>query len=114
MSSSNKRVEVQTDDQTPHKWCVSLGEETFKRFFSQTNPTVHKVFGDGSLFSPMLFGKFFDPSDAFPLWEFESDILLSHLRGSSSSQGTVDWRQTDEGYVLKAEIPGKKNMIRLA
>jgi len=52
----------------------------------------------------MLFGKFFDPSDAFPLWEFESDILLSHLR--SSNQNIVDWYQTDEGYMLTAEIPG--------
>ena len=106
MASSNKKVEVILDDQTPNKWCVSLGDETFKRFFTMTNPTVHKVFGDGSLFSPMLFGKFFDPSDAFPLWEFESDVLLSHLR--SSNQTTVDWHHTDEGYVLKAEIPGNK------
>ncbi|XP_027342534.1 21.7 kDa class VI heat shock protein [Abrus precatorius] len=112
MTSSNKKLEVQTEDQTPHKWCVSLGEEIFKRFFSQTNPTVHKVFADGSLFSPMLFGKFFDPSDAFPLWEFESDVLLSHLK--SSSQSTVDWHETDEGYILKAEIPGTgKNNIQV-
>jgi len=111
MTSSNKRLEVQTEDQTPHKWCVSLGEEPFKRFFSQTNPTLHKVFGDGSLFSPLLFGKFFDPSDAFPLWEFESDVLLSHLR--SSSQSTVDWCQTGEGYILKAEIPGKKKSFSI-
>ncbi|XP_020229339.1 21.7 kDa class VI heat shock protein [Cajanus cajan] len=102
--TSSKKLEVHTDDQTPHKWCTPLGEEVFKRFFSQANPTVHKIFGEGSLFSPMLFGKFFDPSDAFPLWEFESDILLSHLR--SSNQKTVDWYQTDEGYMLKAEVPG--------
>jgi hypothetical protein len=107
MANSNKKVEVILDDQTPNKWCVSLGEETYKRFISMTNPTVHKVFGDGSLFSPMLFGKFFDPSDAFPLWEFESDVLLSHLR--SSNKSTVDWYHTDEGYILKAEILGKKN-----
>ncbi|CAL0322951.1 unnamed protein product [Lupinus luteus] len=112
MGSSKKLIEVLTDEQSPHKWCVSLGEEVFKRFFSQVNPTVHKVFGDGSLFSPMLFGKFFDPSDAFPLWEFESDILLSHLR--STNQSTVDWCQTDEGYILKAEIPGTgKNNIEV-
>ncbi|OIW15462.1 hypothetical protein TanjilG_28661 [Lupinus angustifolius] len=105
MASSKKLVDVQTnDDESPHKWCVSLGEDVFKRFFSQASPIAVKVFGDGSLFSPMLFGKFFDPSDAFPLWEFESDILLSHLR--SIGQSTVDWSQTDEGYMLKAEIPG--------
>ncbi|OIW08298.1 hypothetical protein TanjilG_02974 [Lupinus angustifolius] len=102
--TSFKKLEVQTDDETPHKWCTSLGEEVFKRFFSQANTTVHKVFGDGSFFSPMLFGKFFDPSDAFPLWEFESDILLSHLR--SSTQNTVSWYQTDKGYIVKAELPG--------
>ncbi|XP_027355215.1 21.7 kDa class VI heat shock protein-like [Abrus precatorius] len=102
--TSSKKLEVQTIDQTPHKWCTSLGEEVFKRFFSQANPTVHKVFGDGSLFSPMLFGKFFDPSDAFPLWEFDSDVLLSHLR--NSNQNTVEWYHSDEGYILKAEIPG--------
>ncbi|MED6112179.1 hypothetical protein PIB30_059324 [Stylosanthes scabra] len=100
---SKRQIEVQTEDQTPHKWCISLGEEVFKRFFSQANPTVHKVFGDGSFFSPMLFGKFFDPSDAFPLWEFESDVLLSHLR--SNNQTTVDWSETDDGYIVKAEIP---------
>ena len=112
MASPKKLIEVQTEDQTPHKWCISLGEEVFKRFFSQANPTVHKIFGDGSLFSPMLFGKFFDPSDAFPLWEFESDVLLSHLR--SSNQSTVDWSVTDEGYILKAEIPGKTNCFQLS
>ncbi|XP_031270348.1 21.7 kDa class VI heat shock protein [Pistacia vera] len=98
------KLEVHTEDHTPHKWCVALREGVFNNFLSQGNPTVHKVFGDGSLFSPLLFGKFFDPSDAFPLWEFESDILLAHLR--STGQTTVDWFQTDQAYVLKAELPG--------
>ncbi|KAK4286048.1 hypothetical protein QN277_002659 [Acacia crassicarpa] len=110
--ASSRRLEVQTDNQTPHKWSISLGEEVFKRFLSLANPTGHKIFGDGSLFSPMLFGKFFDPSDAFPLWEFESDILLSDLR--SSGQSTVDWGQTDQGYMLKAELPGTgRNSIQV-
>ncbi|KAG8472417.1 hypothetical protein CXB51_034211 [Gossypium anomalum] len=99
------KLEVQTEDQTPHKWCISLAEEEFKRLLSQGNPVVHKVFGEGSLFSPLLFGKFFDPSDAFPLWDFESDSLLSNLRNSGKS--SVDWFQTDQAYVLKAELPGK-------
>lgn len=103
--ASRKQLEVHTGDQAPQKWCISLGEDVFTRFLSQGNPTVHKVFQEGSLFSPLLFGKFFDPSDAFPLWEFESDILLSSLR--SSGQTTVDWSQTDQDYVLKAELPGK-------
>ncbi|EPS69597.1 hypothetical protein M569_05171, partial [Genlisea aurea] len=53
----------------------------------------------GSLFSPLLFGKFFDPSDAFPLWEFEARALLR-------SPGSVDWFQTDSDYVLRAELQG--------
>ena len=103
--SSCIKLEVQTEDQATQKWCISLAEEVFKRFLSQGSPTVHKVFGEGSLFSPLLFGKFFDPSDAFPLWDFESDGLLSSLRNSGKS--TVDWFQTDQAYVLKAELPGK-------
>lgn len=106
-TTTHKQLEVLTDDQTPQKWCVLLREEVFKKFMSQGGPIVHKVFGGGSLFSPLLFGKFFDPSDAFPLWEFESDILLSSLR--SSGQSTIDWFQTDQDYVLKAELPGKIN-----
>lgn len=104
-TSTHKQLEVLTDDHTPQKWCVLLREEVFKKFMSQGSPIVHKVFGSGSFFSPLLFGKFFDPSDAFPLWEFESDILLSSLR--SSGQSTIDWSQTDQDYVLKAELPGK-------
>lgn len=106
MAGSRKQLEVHTGDQAPHKWCISLGEEVFKRFIFQGSPTVHKVFNEGSLFSPLLFGKFFDPSDAFPLWEFESDVLLSNLR--SSGRSTVDWLQKDHEYVLKAELPGTR------
>ncbi|XP_075669020.1 21.7 kDa class VI heat shock protein [Castanea sativa] len=109
--ASRKQLEVHSGDQTPQKWCISLGEEVFKRFISQGSPAVHKVFNEGSLFSPLLFGKFFDPSDAFPLWEFESDILLSNLR--SSGQSTVDWSQTDQDYVLKAELPGVGNNVQV-
>ncbi|KAF8409469.1 hypothetical protein HHK36_005545 [Tetracentron sinense] len=102
--SSGKQLQVQSEDQNPQKWRVSLREDVFNSFISQGNPAVQNVFGDGSLFSPLLFGKFFDPSDAFPLWEFESDILLSGLR--SSGKSTVDWFETDTDYVLKAELPG--------
>ncbi|KAK8507370.1 hypothetical protein V6N13_141391 [Hibiscus sabdariffa] len=105
------KLEVQTEDQTPHKWCISLTEDEFKRLLSQGNPTVHKVFGEGSLFSPLLFGKFFDPSDAFPLWDFESDRLLSNLRNSGKS--SVDWFQTNQAYVLKAELPGKTSNVQI-
>ncbi|KAA8526930.1 hypothetical protein F0562_008841 [Nyssa sinensis] len=107
-----KQLEVQLQDQTPQKWGVPLTEDVFGNFISKGNPTVQKVFGDGSLFSPLLFGKFFDPSDAFPLWDFESEILLSKLR--SSGQSSVDWFQTASDYVLKAELPGiGKNSVQI-
>ncbi|KNA25899.1 hypothetical protein SOVF_001820 [Spinacia oleracea] len=102
--AGSRRIEVLLEDQTPHKWIVPLTEDNFQAFFSKGNQTVRKVFGEGSLFSPMLFGKFFDPSDAFPLWEFEADVLLSVLRASGCCQ--VDWGMNDKEYVLKAELPG--------
>ncbi|KAG4161527.1 hypothetical protein ERO13_D01G060200v2 [Gossypium hirsutum] len=104
--SSCIKLEVQTDDQTPQKWCISLHEDVLKRLLSQQGSpiTMHKVFGEGSLFSPLLFGKFFDPSDAFPLWDFDSDTLLYNLRNSGKT--TVDWFHTDLAYVLKAPLPG--------
>lgn len=106
--TGRKQLEVvrELEHTSLQRWCVSLRDDVFRRFMSQGNPTVQKVFGDGSLFSPLLFGKYFDPSDAFPLWEFESEILLSNLRSSGQST-TVDWFQTDQDYVLKAELPGK-------
>ncbi|GKV15723.1 hypothetical protein SLEP1_g26482 [Rubroshorea leprosula] len=105
MTSSIKLEVHSAEEKNPQKWRISLPEEVFRRFLSQDNQTVDKVFAEGSLFSPLLFGKFFDPSDAFPLWEFEADSLLSNLRNSGKS--TVDWFQTDQAYVLKAEVPGK-------
>uniref|UniRef100_A0A2N9J1Y0 SHSP domain-containing protein n=1 Tax=Fagus sylvatica TaxID=28930 RepID=A0A2N9J1Y0_FAGSY len=108
--STRKQLEVHSGDQTPQKWCISLGEEVFKRFIFQGSPTVHKVFNEGSLFSPLLFGKFFDPSDAFPLWDL-SDSFLANLQ--SSGQTTVDWSQTDQDYVLKAELPGVGNNVQV-
>ncbi|GKV15722.1 hypothetical protein SLEP1_g26482 [Rubroshorea leprosula] len=104
MTSSIKLEVHSAEEKNPQKWRISLPEEVFRRFLSQDNQTVDKVFAEGSLFSPLLFGKFFDPSDAFPLWEFEADSLLSNLRNSGKS--TVDWFQTDQAYVLKAEVPG--------
>ncbi|CAK9321868.1 unnamed protein product [Citrullus colocynthis] len=103
MATSKQQLEVHKEDHhTPSKWSVSLGEEVFRKFVGQANSAVQTVFGDDSLFSPLLFGKFFDPADAFPLWEFESDLLLSNLRISGKS--SVDWFQTDQEYVLQAEL----------
>ncbi|WCJ31304.1 21.7 kDa class VI heat shock protein [Euphorbia peplus] len=102
-------IEVKGEDDGDHyapkkKWKVSLTEEVFKRFMGVGNPIVNKVFGEGSFFSPLLFGKFFDPCDAFPLWDFEADVLLSNLR--TSSKTNVDWSETNEAYLLKTEFPG--------
>lgn len=92
------------DDQDSQKWRVSLSEDAFDSFIARGGDAARKVFGEGSLFSPLLFGKFFDPADAFPLWEFDSEILLSGLR--SASKTNVDWDETDSEYVLRAELPG--------
>ncbi|KAI3466203.1 hypothetical protein Pfo_022866 [Paulownia fortunei] len=102
--TSSKELEIRFEDPNPHKWCHPLKEDVFATFMSKESSTVHKT---GSFFSPLLFGKFFDPSDAFPLWEFESDALLPN--SNSSSQHNVDWYQTDTDYVLKADIPGLGN-----
>ncbi|ERM99870.1 hypothetical protein AMTR_s00098p00167990 [Amborella trichopoda] len=55
------------------------------------------------LFSSMLFEKFFDPSDAFPLWEFEPDNLLI-----GDTRAAIDWFHTNTEYVLSSELPGLK------
>ncbi|OIT30510.1 PREDICTED: 21.7 kDa class VI heat shock protein [Nicotiana attenuata] len=104
--TSYKQIKVQFEEANPQKWCVPLKEDVFVTFMNKGNSTTHKAdfLCEGSLFSPLLFGKFFDPSDAFPLWEFDSDVLLSNAR--SSNQCTVDWSQTETDYLLRAEIPG--------
>lgn len=111
--TSQKELEVRFEDHDhdydqknkKSKWCIPLKEDAFVTFMEKGYSTVKKIFGEGSFFSPLLFGKFFDPSDAFPLWEFESDVLLSN---NSSRKSMVDWSQTDTDYVLKAEVlPGE-------
>lgn len=96
------QLQVVSEDQSTHKWCVPLKEDVFGAFIAKGGPIVHKVFGDKSLFGPLLFKKFFDPSDAFPLWEFEPGVLLSDLQNPC-----VDWFQTEACYVLKSELPSK-------
>ncbi|RRT53919.1 hypothetical protein B296_00040279, partial [Ensete ventricosum] len=106
-----RAIDVRYGDPNPHKWRVSLTEDAFDSFIAHGGEAARKVFGEGSLFSPLLFGKFFDPGDAFPLWEFESEPLLSGLR--STSKTSVDWFETDSEYVLKAELPGTSSSIIL-
>ncbi|KVI10353.1 21.7 kDa class VI heat shock protein isoform X2 [Cynara cardunculus var. scolymus] len=99
---TNIQLEVLTseDHQSPHKWCVPLKEDVFAAFMAKGGPIVHRVFGHKSLFGPLLFTKFFDPSDAFPLWEFEPAVLLSHLHNPC-----VDWFQTDASCILISQLP---------
>ncbi|KAG6423807.1 hypothetical protein SASPL_114210 [Salvia splendens] len=92
---SSKQIEIQFEDPNPHKWCQPLKEDAFAAL------TTHKP---GSLFSPSLFGKFFDPSDAFPLWEFQSDELLPN-----SAHRSVDWCQTHTDFILKADLSGNRH-----
>ncbi|XP_020096334.1 22.3 kDa class VI heat shock protein-like [Ananas comosus] len=98
----------QPSDQTSNrqKWRVSLTEDAFESFMARCGDAGREVFGEGSLFSPMLFGKFFDPSDAFPLWEFDSDDLLSALRCSSKT--SVDWAESSSEFILRAHVPGAR------
>ncbi|WOK91881.1 22.3 kDa class VI heat shock protein-like [Canna indica] len=104
--SLRKVIEVGSGDQNSHKWRISLSEDVYDSFIAHNHSTdvAQKVFSEGSLFSPQLFGKFFDPADAFPLWEFESESLLLRLQNSSRSS-TVDWFETKSEYALKAELP---------
>ncbi|KAL1562922.1 21.7 kDa class VI heat shock protein-like [Salvia divinorum] len=92
---SSKQIEIQFEDPNPQKWSQPLKEDVFAAL------TIHKA---GSLFSPSLFAKFFDPSDAFPLWEFASDEVLPN-----SAHRTVDWYQTDTDFLLKADLSGNRH-----
>uniref|UniRef100_A0A0D9WIA6 SHSP domain-containing protein n=1 Tax=Leersia perrieri TaxID=77586 RepID=A0A0D9WIA6_9ORYZ len=88
------------------RWRMPLLENNFNAFLqSSDGAAARAVFGEGSLFSPLLFGKFFDPADAFPVWEFESDVLLAALR-RGTARTTVDWAETDSEYYLRADTPG--------
>ncbi|KAI4321909.1 hypothetical protein MLD38_035236 [Melastoma candidum] len=102
-----RQAEIRPDDHARHKWCVSLDEESFRRFFGQGSGVVREVFGEGSLFSPLLFGKFFDPSDAFPLWEFDPSIILAGVRSRSGGHNGTDWFRTGNEYGLRSELPGE-------
>ncbi|CAD5184954.1 unnamed protein product [Musa acuminata subsp. malaccensis] len=88
-------IEVRSGDQSSHsqKWRVAFTEDAFDCFIACSGDAVGKVFGEGSLFNPLLFEKFFDPADAFLLWEFEAETLLSGP--GNTSKTAVDWSETD-------------------
>ncbi|KAJ4816330.1 18.3 kDa class I heat shock protein [Rhynchospora pubera] len=101
-----RALEIRPGDHNTRKWHVALTEGAFLSFLTHGGDAAKAVFGEGSLFSPFLFGKFFDPADAFPLWDFDSDALLSGLWKAKKT--SVDWAETDSEYVLRAELPGGK------
>ncbi|KAF0927083.1 hypothetical protein E2562_029842 [Oryza meyeriana var. granulata] len=103
------RQQAAADGAAAPRWRMSLLENTFNSFLQSSGggaeaAAARAVFGEGSLFGPFLFGKFFDPADAFPLWEFEPEVLLAALRRGART--TVDWAETDSEYYLRADIPG--------
>lgn len=109
MSHKAAVLEIRKDDEeNSQKWLLPLSEDVFSYFLSHAGEIAQKVFGEGSLFSPLLFGKFFDPADAFPLWDFDPESLLSRPP-HSSSKISVDWSETDDKYILRAELPGNLN-----
>ncbi|KAJ8478508.1 hypothetical protein OPV22_022235 [Ensete ventricosum] len=87
-------IEVRSGDQSSHsqKWRVA------SRKTCLIASLLAAGFGEGPLFSPRLFGKFFDPADAFPLLEFEAETLLSGP--GNTSETAVDQSETDSEYVL--------------
>lgn len=89
-------------DGSPRKWSVSLREDVFAAFLAGDDggAAARRVFAEGSLFSPLLFGSFFDPADAFPLWDFDPDAILAGGR-------RVGWSETAAEYVLTAALPGE-------
>jgi hypothetical protein len=103
------------DASAPPKWRMSLLENTFAGFLqgADADAAARAVFAEGSLFSPYLLGNFFDPADAFPLWEFEPEVLLAALR-RGAARTTVDWGETDTEYYLRADIPGTRSSIEIA
>jgi hypothetical protein len=105
-------VRLQPVDAAAPKWRMSLLENTFAGFLqgAGADSAARAVFAEGSLFSPFLFGKFFDPADAFPLWEFEPEVLLAALR-RGAARTTVDWGETDAEYYLRADVPGMRSSI---
>ncbi|KAJ0966076.1 hypothetical protein J5N97_027214 [Dioscorea zingiberensis] len=108
-----RALEIRLGEQDSQRWRMPLREDAFESFMARAGDTAHKVFADGSLFSPLLFRKFFDPADAFPLWEFDSEVLLKAVR--SASNCSVDWQETDTEYVLRAELPsGRKSEIEIS
>ncbi|XP_020577618.1 21.7 kDa class VI heat shock protein [Phalaenopsis equestris] len=111
--SQKTALEIRTDDdENSQKWLLPLNEDVFISYLSQAGEIAQKVFGEGSLFSPLLFGKFFDPADAFPLWDFDSELLLSRFHRASKS--SVDWSETHDQYILRAELPVEGRSVEVA
>ncbi|KAK8943865.1 21.7 kDa class VI heat shock protein [Platanthera guangdongensis] len=75
-------------------------------FLARGGETVRRIFNKGSLFSPLLFEKLFDPADAFPLWEFDPEALLLPGHSSAAKCAAINWSQSDNAYFFRSELPG--------
>ncbi|KAH9323414.1 hypothetical protein KI387_018053 [Taxus chinensis] len=80
-------------------YACELDPETEELFQSIIVPRLNSVFGEGHLFDPFLFGAFWDPSEPFPLWDFEEIETIADTC-------LIDWSETDNKHVLRAQLPG--------
>ncbi|XP_057824048.1 16.9 kDa class I heat shock protein 3 [Cryptomeria japonica] len=84
-----------------------LDVETEELLQSIIMPRLNSVFGEGHLFDPCLFGTLWDPSQPFPLWDFDD---LEAIANTS----LIDWTETDNSHILLAQLPGlTKNDIQV-
>lgn len=92
--SYRRVLEVGPGDQSSHKREVKTHSIPSKLVMGTQ---LKRSYGEGSLFSPLLFGKFFNTVDTFPLWEFDSDSPLGSLQECLKT--SLDWDETDSKHV---------------
>jgi HSP20 family protein len=84
-----------------------LTEASFNSFFSSKRDVLDTYFRSGYLFNPFVFGSFTDPSDPIPLWNY-TPYTIWPRETVSLSKSRVDWSQTDDGIIMRADLPGLK------
>eukprot|EP00253_Pinus_taeda_P005689 PITA_05689 len=91
-----------------------LTEASFNSFFSLRRDVLDTYFRSGYLFNPFVFGRFTDPSDPFPLWNY-TPYTIWPRDTASLSKSRVDWSQTDDRIFMRADLPGlKKDDVNVA
>ncbi|KAK8952744.1 21.7 kDa class VI heat shock protein [Platanthera guangdongensis] len=113
MSPRRRALEVRPEPRKAQKWRVPLYEDVFSSFLARGGETVRRIFGEGSLFSPLLFEKFFDPADAFPLWEFDPEALLLPGHSSAAKSAAINWSQSDNAYFFRSELPAGASNVNV-